>query len=141
MHSQARLAAMLFEGDRRHRLGAFVFQYAGPDDSLRLDDFAIDAVDPMVSAKAAHTQPIISADAEIHLAVRHRKPVRRKPSLQMFRLTESLEHEGKGRIKDPRESQRAIASLDLSVNTHRALSFTRARCSPRRPSVCFRPST
>src|ERR1700689_1986085 len=113
MHSQARLAAMLFEGDRRHRFGAFVFQYAGPDDSLRLDDFAIDAVDPMVPSKAAHTQPIGSADAEIHLAVRHRKRIRRKPSLQMFRLTESLEHERARRIKGPHDSQLVIASLDL----------------------------
>src|SRR5580658_8852674 len=119
MHGQAGLAALLFEVDRRHRFGAFVFQDSGPDDSLRLDDFAIDAVDPMVSAKAAHTQPIRSADAEIHLAVRHRKPVRRKPSLQMFRFTESLEHERARRIKDPRDSQLAIASLDLSIRTHR----------------------
>src|SRR5271156_4665961 len=99
---------MLFKRDRRHHFGAFVFQNPGPDDSLRLDDFAIDAVDPMVSAKAAHTQPIRSADAEIHLAFRHRKPVRRKPSLQMFRLTESLEYERTRRIKDPRDSQLAI---------------------------------
>src|SRR5271155_114279 len=141
MHSQAGLAAMLFEGDRRHRFSAFVFQHAGPDDSLRLDDFAIDAVDPMVSAKAAHRQPIGSADAEIHLAIRHRKPVRRKPSLQMFSLTESLKHERARRIEDPRDSQLAIASIDLNFSTHRALSLTRARCSPRRPSVCFSPST
>src|ERR1700735_611472 len=141
MHRQAGLAAMLFEGDRRHRFSAFVFQDAGPDDSLRLDDFAIDAVDPMVFAKPAHTQPIGSADAEIHLAIRHRKPIRRKPSLHMLRLTESLEHERPRRIEDPRDSQLAIASPDLSANTHRAISLTRAKCSPRRPSVCFSPST
>src|SRR5271156_2536404 len=132
---------MLFKRDRRHHFVAFVFQNPGPDDSLRLDDFAIDAVDPMVSAKAAHTQPIRSADAEIHLAVGHREPVRRKPSLQMFRVAPGLEHERARRIKDPRDSQLAIASLGLSVNTHRALSFTRAKCSLRRPSVCFSPST
>src|SRR5271156_4880489 len=112
MHSQAGPAAMLFEGDRRHHFGAFVFQNAGPDDSLGLDDFAIDAVDPMVLAKAAHTQPICSAAAEIHLAVGHRKPGRRKPSLQMVRLTESLEHERARRLKDPRDSQFATCGID-----------------------------
>src|ERR1700734_2873598 len=127
MHSQAGLAAVLFERDRRHRFSAFVFQDAGPDDPLRLDDFAINAVDPMVFAKPAHTEPIRSADAEIHLAVRHRKPVGRKPSLQIFRLTESLEHERPRRIKDPRDSQFGTARFDFSIWTHANFSCFCAR--------------
>src|SRR5271156_5707280 len=122
MHSEAGFASMLFEHDRPPHFGAFVFPPAGPDDSLRLDDFAIDAVDPMVSAKAAHRQPIGSVDAEIHLAIRHRKPVRRKPSLQMLRLTERLEHERPRRVKDPRDCKFALACLNLSNRAHRKFS-------------------
>src|SRR5580693_6130259 len=84
MHGEPGLAAHNGERYRRDHFVRVVIQHAGPDDSLVFDDFAKDAVHPMVLAEAAHAQPELSAVAEVHLALRHGEVVGREPTHQMF---------------------------------------------------------
>src|ERR1700693_238534 len=141
MHSEPVFTAKLGEGHRREHFVGLVTQHAGPDDPLWLDDFAKDAVHPMVLAEAAHAQAENSAVAEVHLAGRHGEVVGRKPAHQVSRLGPRREDERAGRLKELGDPELAIANGNFGVGRHRMLSFECVRYSPRRPRVCVSPST
>src|SRR5208282_1181411 len=141
MHGEPGLAPYNSERRRRDYFVRVVIYQAGPDDSLRLDDFAKNSVHPMVTVQAAHAQPELSAVAEVHLALRHGEVVGREPTHQMFGFRPREENQRTGRVEDARDGELAIANGHFAVERHRKLSFPCVTYSPSRPSVCPRPST
>src|SRR5207249_7218056 len=100
------------------RLTLLVLPRPCANETLRLDDLAKDAPQPMIGTlRRAHAEAEGATRADVHLAERSREALRAPPAGQVLGLRPGFEDETARRIKDPRDDELPFFRLGSSVGS------------------------
>jgi hypothetical protein len=110
--------AAILEGDghdrSRSRAAILALPGMGEDETLGLDDLAIDAGDPVfLSVRSTQAGPVGTARPKVHLVLRRREPVRSRPAREVLGSGPCLEDELARGIEGSRDQELSIGILSL----------------------------